>query len=218
MIPEIPAPWTLKGNGYIFLYKFRNKLDDSAFPKFMQNQNFKGFGTVMAVDYTKSNAGPYKELLFIPGKYTFRNAGLTRKTYSIPKIYVSSMESVKNGQRNWGIPKEQAEFEIESVGKKSEEFKVHHKGDVFYRAVIKKKWIPFPMNSAFFPLPLTQIWDNKIYLTRLKAKGKAYLASLESIEVNPELFPSVDQFKPAMVIKIENFTMQFLKADIREDA
>lgn len=214
MTQEFPAPWTLRGNGYIFLYKFKNRLNTLRYPEYMQNKKFKGFGTVMCVDYSESNAGPYQELLFIPGKYYFRHEKISRKTYSIPQIYVSSIESVKNGQRNWGIPKKQAQFDIERHSSNREEFRVHQNGKVFYRAIFKRKGIPFPINSAFFPLPLTQIWENKVYLTKLKAKGKAYFTELEDIEVNSEKFLPVDQFKPTIVIKIENFTMQFLKADI----
>jgi hypothetical protein len=32
---------------------------------------------------------------------------------SISKIYVSTQDSIDNGQKNWGIPKEMAHFEVQ---------------------------------------------------------------------------------------------------------
>ncbi len=214
MTKKYPAPWNLKGNGYIFLYRFNNRVDDSSYPDFLKNQKFTGFGTVMAVDYHESNAGPYRELLYIPGMHTFQHSAIKRKTYAIPRIYVSTMESVENGRRNWGIPKERADFDIQKKSSNEETFRVYDKkGDIF-KAELKKGWLPFPIHSALFPLPLTQILDGKIYLTKLKASGTGYLAKAESIIVNHNKFPNIDVVKPMLIIKIENFNMQFLKADI----
>ena len=107
-IKKYPAPWDLKGKGYIFLYKFNKKFVEQSgkVPEFLKDSFTGGFGSVMLVNYKQSNAGPYGELLFIPGKFKFNN----KKLDNISKIYVSTMESVVNGRLNWGIPKEKADF------------------------------------------------------------------------------------------------------------
>lgn len=56
-----------------------------------------------------SGVGPYRELLFIPGAFHING----RYTFSIPKIYVSTETSVNSGIKNWGIPKEVADFTVE---------------------------------------------------------------------------------------------------------
>jgi len=70
-----PAPWNLTGKGYILLYKFPGNFVEgkSNLPSFLKGCFAGGFGTLMLVDYSTSNAGPYGELLLIPGK--FRHKG-----------------------------------------------------------------------------------------------------------------------------------------------
>ena len=95
-----PAPWTLKGNGYIFIYHFPKEfVEKFGFLADYQRLSFKGdfVGTVMLVDYETSAVGPYQELLFVPGRMTFNK----KKLFSISKIYVSSDDSVWNGNENW---------------------------------------------------------------------------------------------------------------------
>jgi len=64
--------------------------EQSNIPVFLQGQFAGGLGTVMLVDYNTSNAGPYGELHFIPGKFKHQNKRLN----SISKIYVSTLASV----------------------------------------------------------------------------------------------------------------------------
>jgi acetoacetate decarboxylase len=57
-----------------------------------------------------SGVGPYQELLFIPGLFHIDG----RYTFSISKIYVSTEASVRSGIENWAIPKELADFKIDT--------------------------------------------------------------------------------------------------------
>ena len=72
-VKTYPAPWNLRGKGYIFLYKFKKDFvaQSGNVPAFLDGAFAGGFGSVMLVDYGESNAGPYGELLFIPGKFRF---------------------------------------------------------------------------------------------------------------------------------------------------
>lgn len=67
-----------------------------------------GYGALMLVDYSESNCGPYRELLLIPGSFRVRDKTLA----SISRIFVSTTESLASGRRNWGIPKELADFSV----------------------------------------------------------------------------------------------------------
>ena len=60
-----------EGNGYIFAYYFDEEfIEKDCFLSKEQKKNFKGgFGAVIFANYTNSSAGPYQELLFIPGKF-----------------------------------------------------------------------------------------------------------------------------------------------------
>ena len=105
-----PAPWKLRGDGYVFLLKLpmpRGRAELFASQE-LAEARFGQLGCVMYVEYTSSPVGPYRELLFIPGTFRFGR----RRLPSITKIYVSTQASVDSGQHNWGIPKELAHFSV----------------------------------------------------------------------------------------------------------
>ena len=86
-----PAPWSLSGDGYMIFYKFtREFVAQFGFVPPELEGRFDGYlGSVMLVNYQSSPVGPYRELLFIPGKFKVEN-GLVTRPQSITKIYVNS--------------------------------------------------------------------------------------------------------------------------------
>ena len=208
--PEIMAnaPWQLDGNGYILLYKFPKWfVEKHGFLSESQRVDFKGyFGTVMLVDYHSSAVGPYQELLFIPGMFDVGG----KNKFSITKIYVSTYNSVWNGINNWAIPKEVADFKWESVGKNKEKIEVSSNGKTFFSAVFHKKWLKFPLTTAFLPINLVQTThDGNLLLTQPSSKGQGQLASLVSVEIDADFFPDISQIKPIMAIAANDFKMTF---------
>lgn len=202
-----PAPWNLSGKGYILIYKFnRNfvKEQGNSMP-FLQGCYAGGIGSVMLVDYTASNAGPYRELLFIPGK--FKHDG--KKINTISKIYVSTMTSVINGRKNWGIPKEQADFTFESLDNHHEHIMVSSGEESIADLTIASGGISFPVSTRLLPFPLVQLHEGKYYYTTFYGHGKGKLARVQKITVNPRLFPDISLFKPIAVIKVEPFYITF---------
>ncbi len=75
------APWKLTGNGYILLYRFTKAfVAEHGFLADFQKEKFvSSWGAVMLVDYQSSPVGPYHELLFIPGLFSFNK----KKVFSI---------------------------------------------------------------------------------------------------------------------------------------
>lgn len=208
----IPAPWQLYGKGYILLYKF-----NSAFaakyghvPGFLQGQFAGGFGSVMLVDYASSDAGPYSELLFIPGKFRHKE----RKLNTISKIYVSSMESVVNGRNNWGIPKEQADFQFEDQGNGREQVRISVNGTEAANLTLRAFGPSFPVSTKLMPFPLVQQYEDKYFYTSFSGKGKGKLARIEHIAVNGSLFPDISIVKPIAVLKVEPFHITFPVAKV----
>ncbi|MCU0326166.1 MAG: acetoacetate decarboxylase family protein [Spirosomaceae bacterium] len=203
----VAPPWSLKGNGYIFIFKFsRAFVEKFGFLSEYQTKSFTGFfGTVMLVDYSESEVGPYQELLFVPGMFNLNN----KKIYSIAKIYVSSYDSVWNGIENWGIPKELADFEVISPNKNEDIFTVSMAGKLFFKARLRRRGFYFPISTKFFPLKLAQKLRKNLLITNSPASGKATLAKLVEIEVDNEFFPDIAQAKPLMVLAVKDFEMQF---------
>jgi hypothetical protein len=61
-------------------------------------------------------------LLYIGGTLKFGQ----KRHYSISKIYVSTQDSIDNGQKNWGIPKEMAHFEVQYGADNHDTIKAKH--------------------------------------------------------------------------------------------
>ncbi|RFS16265.1 acetoacetate decarboxylase family protein [Emticicia sp. C21] len=207
-----PPPWKLTGNGYVFLFRFskvfvqeQGFLDD--FQKSAYKHGLLGLGTVMFLDYTTSNVGPYRELLFVPGKFDFSKASI--KTWGVSKIYVSSYNSVWNGRENWGIPKELADFNIQKISEREEIIEVKTNNEVFFKARLKKGDFNFPVTTKFFPLKLAQKLHNDLLITHLSTNGKASFAKLSGIKVNSQYFPDISQAKLLAIVSIKNFKMTF---------
>lgn len=209
-----PAPWVLRGYGYILVYRFpRDFVLKNAFMPEEERAGFKGgLGCVMLVNYEESNAGPYKELLFIPGRFKKREG----KFYSITKIYVTTEESVENGRANWGIPKEIAEATFTSREGIGEEISFSKEGKNFFKCVLQAKGPKFPVNTRFIPGTLYQKMDNQVFYTRFTGKGWARLASLGEVYCHQDFFPDLSLLKPLLAVKVENFDITFPRAVIRE--
>lgn len=210
--PLIPAPWQLEGEGYILLYKFtRSDISTMAFIDESLKKRFAGgLGALMIVDYKKSDAGPYSELLFIPGR--FRTGKWKR--YNIPKIYVSTRTSVVNGITNWAIPKEQAEFTFTRESKNSRHIEVRTHDTPFFSITLKEKGFAFPVNTALLPFPLLQEKDGRYYLTKFTGKGKGRFAGISDIKINPCFFPDITIRKPLIAISVSPFSICFPAAEI----
>jgi hypothetical protein len=209
-----PSPWNLHGKGYIFLYKFDKDFvkNNTEVPNFLKDNFIGGFGSVMLVDYASSNAGPYGELLFIPGKFCHEG----KKLNTISKIYVSTMESVVNGRKNWGIPKEQADFKFKMLNNKKERIRVSVAGTTAADITLSSFGPSFPINTRFLPFPLVQEENGRYYYTRFFGNGKGRLAKIDKMEINSELFPDISGIKPIAVIKAEPFDITFPIAKVRK--
>ncbi len=203
-----PPPWTLTGEGFIFICHFPEAfVRQQGFLAPYQQQGYKGYiGTVMLVDYQTSAVGPYQELLFIPGLVRLAD----RTAFSIAKIYVSTYNSVWNGIENWGIPKELADFSITRQSDGSTIFAVGLQGVNFFSAQVQPWSFRFPINTNWLPgFQVLQQQDCGVLLTKPTAVGKARLASLRKITVNKAYFPDISQVKPLAVLAVEDFTMTF---------
>ena len=212
-IKTVPAPWHLKGKGYIFLYRFPKHFDEESgnLPAFLKTSFAGGFGSVMLVDYESSEAGGYGELLFIPGKFRFEG----KKLDSISKIYVSTEESVLNGRRNWGIPKEKADFQFRSVGRNEEEATVSLGGKTAASFRLRSGSFSFPVSTKLLPFPLVQQYEGKTYFTSFSGSGKGHFCKIEEMKITPSLFPDLSRFSPLAVIRVDPFAITFPEAVIR---
>ncbi len=205
----VPAPWTLRGEGIILLFRFKKSWVDQAanLPKYLQQKFRGGFGYVMLVDYLESPVGPYKELLFIPGKFG------EEKLQSITTIFVDSEASTLNGRANWAIPKQTADFRWQKE-KGLDRVDVTLNGKPVFQASIRSGGISFPMSTGLLPIRLRQELEDQVLFTQPEGKGWGKLARIQEVEVDPQLFPDIRGIKPLLALKVSPFTLTFPKPSI----
>ena len=203
---KIPAPWRLSGKGYIMIFRFsREFVRQNSFLGENWMLWFKGgFGSVMLVDYQQSEAGPYKELLFIPGRFSLWG----QKHYTISKIYVSTVASVQNGRANWAIPKELAEFNWQGGGS-DERVTINVHGEKVMEISLHAKGPKIPINTRVFPLSIGQEDEERVFITRPHGRGWGQLANVNALSVNHTYFPDISGIKPLMVLRVDPFQMVF---------
>lgn len=215
--PAYPAPWALRGNGYTQLLTASPEwiLANGFIPNQLLNRYIPGSqALVMWVDYHDSDVGPYRELLFIPGRFRFDENGFKGSRYTITKIYVSTLASVENGQRNWGIPKELADFDIEPLGPRSERIRVSKGGDLIAQADFTYRRLGLPVSTRFMPSNIgsvAQYRDRDLVITAPRARGRSHLASASNAQFNAELFPNIadDAIRQSLCLANRHIAMTF---------
>lgn len=214
-VTEAPAPWLLKGCGYILAIRLPKAfLDQQSFIAEDLKSSRRGqLAYVMFVDYQSSDVGPYHELLYIPGSLQFTTA----RHLSISRIYVSSWESVVNGHRNWGIPKDRCDFAVKYGKDDIDEVKVSLNGHVFAELKFRKKLFGIPFNSKLVPKKLrtlAQHFKNQEFTYSPEAKGHIQPAALLESRFDSEYFPDISQGKVVACVKVQDFEMIFPVAGV----
>jgi hypothetical protein len=214
-VPRAPAPWKLTGDGYIVMLELpRPLLQEQSFIPDELLPHFEGrYSLLMLLEYKSSNVGPYRELLFIPGRFRMRR-GLC---WSISKIYVSSWASVKNGQLNWGIPKEYADFAIEREADGSERFLVSKDGHVFADLKFKPKGPSLPSSAALLPASLRTLvhsLEGRSYFCTPSGRGRVRYARMLEAHVDERRVPPVSAGRALFTVRLSDFSMEFPVAEV----
>lgn len=204
---QASAPWKLEGEGIILVYKFSKDWVETQgiLPEHLKGQFKGGLGYVMLVNYETSPVGPYYELLFIPGKFA------PYGKQAITKIYVSTDASTRNGQANWGIPKETLPISWDkNEGKES--IRVKDGERQVFSCELKTGTIPFPISTSLLPIDLHQLWNGVDFFTKPSGNGWGKRASLKSLQIDPLYFPDVSTQRPLFTVKVNPFRISFPKA------
>ncbi|MCR2747620.1 acetoacetate decarboxylase family protein [Limnobacter parvus] len=218
-IEEVPAPWTLNGKGLIVV--LRSKADkllaDQRIPLDIRDTLKTPVSVLMYVDYTHSNAGPYKELLYIPGTAQFSNKLGNKRLLTISNIVVSSASSVKNGRINWGIPKNLCSFDLALGPNNTQVVSLHHEGVPQFELAYRGKGFTFPINTGLVPgfmKTLGQRWGGKEFMYSPSAKGKARFANVHVLQNLGNAFPDLEIADVLTALEITQFQMTFPLAEI----
>jgi len=220
-IKDAPAPWTLTGQvAYLFIHGPR-----SAQEEFNENSDpirspFRGgYGGMILLRYTDSPVGPYDELLFFPGCYQFGDTTY----YRISQIYVSSLDSVVNGRRNWNVPKKLAIFHWTDhntfvkifLPESNEPFCTIRVRPRLYCLPISSGIIPSSFRSLLQP-PLEETEEKNIYLKTIPSCSGWFRPLVQLIEFHTDgkEIPSHEELSMYTYgIGYEAFTLTFPLAE-----
>lgn len=211
VVPLAPPPWALEGRGTILLVKqTKDALDDPSFipPALRGLRRHGGHALVMFVDYERSAVGPYRELLYIPGRFDFPNG----RHYSITRIYVSSMASVVNGRVNWGIPKDACDFDYRYGADGRDRFDVSHEGTRFAHLEIAARGPRLPFTTGLLPrvlLTLSQIHGGRQFTYVPSASGTVQFAKVTNWQFDGTLFPDLTRGRVLACVRTPRFRMRF---------
>ena len=131
---------------------------------------------------------------------------------SISKIYVSSWASVLNGKKNWGIPKERADFTIEKLGHRREKIVVAKDGHQFADIEIDSFGLKLPFTGGVIPKrlrTLAQVYENQTFYYTPGAKGNLSFSKVRKAVIDPDYFPNISEGRILAAIKVTDFKMHF---------
>jgi len=211
----IAPPWRLEGSGLILLLKPPQAELDPRWYAVSPSGEFarRGLGLMMFVDYWRSEAGPYRELLFIPGRFQMG----AQRYWSITRILVSTPASVTGGRANWGIPKEQAAFDLDGQPGQACRVRVSKGGQNLADFSWEPRGPALPVSTALLPTRLHTLVQNlngcRFQLTP-KARGLISAARLSVMETNPEEFPAIGADRVLAAFAVAGFQMEVPAARI----
>jgi hypothetical protein len=214
-VQRAKAPWDMTGDAYVLMLKMpEGMLDTQCFvPDSLMGLRLGSPSQVMYVDYKSSPVGPYKELLFMPGKFRFGK----KVCKTISKIFVSTRESVVNGVENWGIPKTLARFETRTTPDGHERILVSAEDLVFADLTFSVYSFAFPYSDGWVPerfKAMAQPYQGKIYFYAPTTRATIKRARLRKSRIDARLFPDISQGKPLQCVRLQAFRMHIPAAAI----
>lgn len=213
---QVPAPWALHGDGYLFLLRTdRIRPEPQHGPAHEQRHAHRGpFAYAIFLDYAGSPVGPYRELAFVPGSFRFG----ARQLLSITKIYVSTQASVDNGRRNWGIPKELASFTVEHRSERLDYISMRVDGELAAELTLLRSGPNLPMATWVLPKRLRTIGqqlDGTTFEISPSARGFVARAKVEHAWSDESLFPALNPGSIAMAVRLSRVQLAFPEPVIR---
>lgn len=214
-IKRAKAPWRLTGDAYVVALKMPDKvLDEQSFvPESLKGRRLGSHSRMIYVDYKNSPVGPYRELLFDPGRFLFEK----RPCRTISRIFVSTPESVVNGLENWGIPKRIAEFETQTLANGWEHITVSAEGAAFAELTFSTVRFGVPFSDRWLPATFrvtAQHYREQCYIYAPITRAKMKMGRLRESKIDPRMFPDISRGRFALCVRLENFRMRIPAATI----
>lgn len=207
-------PWHLQGEGFILNYWITPHFIRAAHAFRIAPSPLGRVVQVMLVRYQHSPVGPYDELLIMDHPLISK-----RRLSTIPKIYVSTQESLVHGQHLWGIPKEHAEFNWQTQGQEVICQITHQQQTLTLRLRKAKSSRSIYINSHHLPTSMLKIRQNwKALHYQFSPQFRGYLAKLTQVEWQntQDIFPDFSRAKHLQSFYVSKFNLIFPAAQVHK--
>lgn len=211
-----PAPWQLRGEAYAFFVKLplpRGRAELFA-PSELAEARFGQLGLVMFAEYGDSPVGPFHELLFVPGTFRFGK----RRLPTITKLYASTRASVEIGRRNWGIPKEQADFEVDQGRDGVKRVTMRVEGTTAVELWFRHGTLPLPFTSSLVPSSLCtlgQVLGGQTYRFAPSFRGLMQRAQVLHAWSEPGMFCELAAERVVGAMRLSKCELSLPSASVR---
>jgi hypothetical protein len=206
---QAPPPWRLTGIGWIIVCR--------AAPGWVAGAGrlVGGPAALMIVHYRSSPVGPYEELLYVPGRFAVRVGDRVERHWSVTHIFVSTRESVLGGRLNWGLPKEQAQFDVSGARDGGSETTLCTVGgNPLFEATLRTLGPRLPAFTWPWRFTLAQERDGHRFVTRIRGSGWIRYGRVVHMWGDGMRFPDLADECPLFAVRIEAFRIVFPAARI----
>ena len=139
------------------------------------------------------------------------------RRWSIGRIYVSSEDSARNGNRNWGLDKRVASFRVERT-RYGDSVTVRYQDRDIAGLTLKRRGPALPVLGPWLPerwRRLGQVRDNRQFVFAPSVRGRLGVASLSDAWGNGKDFPQLQYGRGRGSLYLPDFHLDFPEADIR---
>jgi hypothetical protein len=207
------APWLVRGDAYVVFTSSPAEVNiaDAGIPHELWGVYNGLFNVMLMANCRESPVGPYRELLYVPGRFRF---SFDEERMSVTRSYVSTQASLLNRRANWNVPSDLAEIRNHSRDEHHDEFHITRPGaggpNAFAHFSFEMFGPELPVNGRVIPEAFRmfgQLRKDVTLLHSLAVTGTMRSARFTPHAFDPHAFPDMKRRQVVAAIKISDFLL-----------
>jgi hypothetical protein len=207
-VARAEAPWLLRGDAFVVFTtsSTETNLSDAGIPHELRGIYHNLFNVMLVADCRESPVGPYRELLYVPGRFRF---SFDDERLSVTRSYISTQAGAMNRRANWNVPSKLSEISIRSDHPDHAAFSVGRDG---FAAFSFELFGPeLPINGKVIPEAFRifgQLRKDVTLLHSLSVTGTMRAARFTPHSFDTSMFPDMKKRELIAAIKISDFLLE----------
>jgi hypothetical protein len=208
-VVRVQPPWILRGDAFLAVTASPAELNlaDGGIASELRGIYNNLFNAVVIADYRESPIGPFRELLYIPGRFRF---GLDDERMSITRGYANTEVARLNRRAYWGVRSRLATISRTTGGDNSDVFAIGERP--FARFGFETFGPDIALNGHTIPeafRAFAQLEGDRRLLYTLAITGTMRAARFEPQMLDASMFPDMAKREFLLGLKISNFLAEF---------